>query len=307
MINLTENDKEGLQRILEYENTTDRDPEHFSRFGWTWDMVRVWPATLNRLIQMGLLEVVFHSNSYRGMKLTPKGYTIAQDLGSPRAAEDEVPAIPDSLPEDIFQDIVGHEKIKKLLRAVVLAPRPVHVLLSGPPALAKSLFLLELERVLGSRAHWILGSAVSKAGLQEMLLESRPYVLLIDELDKMDGRDQAALLSVMEGGRVSRTKVGRMADEKIECRVVATTNVLRKLSSELLSRFSRQEIRPYTSEEFRKVVEGVLQRREGVEESVALSIARKLDGRIQDVRDAIRVARLVPQVGLEEAIMLLLG
>ncbi|MCL0076477.1 AAA family ATPase [Dehalococcoidia bacterium] len=307
MINLTENDKEGLQRILEYENTTDRDPEHFSQFGWSWDTVRVWPATLNRLIQMGLLEVVSHSNSYRGMKLTPEGYAIAQSLGNPQAAEDEVPVIPDSLPEDIFQDIVGHEKIKKLLRAVVLAAKPVHVLLSGPPALAKSLFLLELERVLGSRAHWALGSAVSKAGLQEMLLEFRPYVLLIDELDKMDGRDQAALLSVMEGGRVSRTKVGRMADEKIECRVVATVNVLGKLPPELTSRFAVKQVRSYTSEEFKKVVEGVLQRREGMEESVALSIAQKLDGRIQDVRDAIRVARLVPQVGLEEAIMLLLG
>ena len=97
-----------------------------------------------------------------------------------------------------------------------------------------------------------------------------------------------------------------MADEKIECRVVAATNVLRKLSPELLSRFSRQEIRPYTSEEFKRVVEGVLQRREGLEESLALSVSRKLDGRIQDVRDAIRVARLVPQLGVEEAITLLL-
>ncbi|MCL0092130.1 AAA family ATPase [Dehalococcoidia bacterium] len=159
---------------------------------------------------------------------------------------------------------------------------------------------------MGSRAHWTLGSAVSKAGLQEMLLEFRPYVLLIDELDKRDGRDQAALLSVMEGRRVSRTKVGRMADEKIECRVVAAVNVIRKLSPELISRFAKREIRPYTSEESKKVVEGVLQRREGMEESQALSIARKLDGRTQDVRDAIRVARLTPQLGVEKVIRLLL-
>ncbi|MCL0092129.1 hypothetical protein M1N92_00370 [Dehalococcoidia bacterium] len=114
MINLTEKDKEGLQRILEYEDTTDRDREHFSQFGWTWDTVRVWPATLNRLIQMGLLEVVSHSNSYRGMKLTLEGYAVVRNLGNPQDAEDEALAIPDSLPEDIFQDIVGHEKIKKI-------------------------------------------------------------------------------------------------------------------------------------------------------------------------------------------------
>lgn len=303
-------DIELLKQIAEFEETPDAETY---KFGWTWRHVRVHPSTLNRLCLEGCLDTLMRTNSYTGYRLTEKGRALAQDCrwsspGSGEAeSEEEVLAPPASLLEDIFQDIVGHEKIKKLLRAVVLAARPVHVLLSGPPALAKSLFLWELERVLGSRTHWTLGSAVSKAGLQEMLLEFRPYILLIDELEKMDGRDQAALLSVMEGGRVSRTKVGRMADEKIECRVVATANVLRKLSPELLSRFSRQEIRPYTSEEFKKVVEGVLQRREEMEESVALNIARKLDGRIQDVRDAIRVARLTPQLGVEEAIKLLLG
>ena len=298
---MKDGDIELLKQIAEFEKTPDAEAY---KFGWTWRHVRVHPSTLNRLCLEGCLDTLMRTNSYTGYRLTEKGRALARS-GEPGSHEEAL-APPDSLPEDIFQDIVGHEKIKKLLRAVVLAAKPVHVLLSGPPALAKSLFLLELERVLGSRAHWILGSAVSKAGLQEMLLEFRPYVLLIDELDKMDGRDQAALLSVMEGGRVSRTKVGRMADEKIECRVVAATNVLRKLSPELLSRFSRQEIRPYTSEEFKRVVEGVLQRREGLEESLALSVSRKLDGRIQDVRDAIRVARLTPQFGVEEAIELLL-
>ncbi|MCL0048388.1 AAA family ATPase [Dehalococcoidia bacterium] len=299
---MKDGDIELLKQIAEFEETPDAEAY---KFGWTWRHVRVHPSTLNRLCLEGCLDTLMRTNSYTGYRLTEKGRALAQS-GEPEFHEEAL-APPDSLPEDIFQDIVGHEKIKKLLRAVVLAAKPVHVLLWGPPALAKSLFLLELERVLGSRAHWALGSAVSKAGLQEMLLEFRPYVLLIDELDKMDGRDQAALLSVMEGGRVSRTKVGRMADEKIECRVVATVNVLGKLPPELTSRFAVKQVRPYTSEEFKKVVEGVLQRREGMEESVALSIAQKLDGRIQDVRDAIRVARLVPQVGLEEAIMLLLG
>jgi len=299
---MKDGDVDLLKQIAEFEKTPDAETY---KFGWTWRHVRVHPATLNRLCLEGCLDTLMRTNSYTGYRLTEKGRALAQ--GCPAESREVALAPPDTLPEDIFQDIVGHERIKKLLRAVVLASKPVHVLLLGPPALAKSLFLLELERVLGGRVYWTLGSAASKAGLQEMLLEFRPYVLLIDELDKMDGRDQAALLSVMEGGRVSRTKVGRMADEKIECRVVATTNAIRKLSPELLSRFSRQEIRPYTSEEFKRVVEGVLQRREGMEESVALSIARKLDGRIQDVRDAIRVARLTPQLGVEEAIKLLLG
>lgn len=212
------------------------------------------------------------------------------------------------LPADLFQDIVGHDEVKELLRAAVSAPRPVHVLLSGPPALAKSLFLWELERVSGSRACWVLGSASSKAGLQEVLLEHRPYLLLVDELDKMDGRDQAVLLSVMEGGRLSRIKHGRMADETLgDLRVVAASNIHRKLATELLSRFALRIIQPYTRDEFQSVVKGVLVRREGVSAELAEDIAQRLDGQTQDVRDAIRVCRLAPQLGVEKAVKLLLG
>ena len=49
------------------------------------------------------------------------------------------------LPDDIFEDIIGHDGIKELLTAALLAQGPVHVLLAGPPALAKSLFLWDIE------------------------------------------------------------------------------------------------------------------------------------------------------------------
>jgi len=55
------------------------------------------------------------------------------------------------------------------------------------------------------------------------------------------------------------------------------------------------------------VVKGVLVRKEGLSNDMAEEIARKLDGRSQDVRDAIRIARLAPQVGVDRAISLLLG
>ena len=42
-------------------------------------------------------------------------------------------------------------------------------------------------------------------------------------------------------------------------------------------------------------------------EVLKAEIAKKLDGRSQDVRDAIRIARLAPHVGVEKAIKLLLG
>ena len=39
---------------------------------------------------------------------------------------------------------------------------------------------------------------------------------------------------------------------------------------------------------------------------MAEEIGRRLDGRTQDVRDSIRVARLAPQLGVERPIVLLI-
>ena len=217
------------------------------------------------------------------------------------------PQCPPELPADLFEDIVGHGEVKELLRAAVLAARPVHVLLVGPPALAKSLFLWELEEALGERCWWALGSAASKAGLLEVLLERRPWMLLVDELDKMDGRDMAALLSAMEGGRLSRTKVGKMSREALELRVAASANDTRRLPPELLSRFAIRRVEPYTPVQFREVVVGVLTKREKLPLELAEEVARALGGKTQDVRGAVRAARLAPQLGVERAVRLLLG
>ena len=48
------------------------------------------------------------------------------------------------------------------------------------------------------------------------------------------------------------------------------------------------------------MTKGVLMRRERVEPGLAEEIAQRLDGRTQDVRDAVRVTRLAPSVGGRE-------
>jgi len=68
-----------------------------------------------------------------------------------------------------------------------------------------------------------------------------------------------------------------------------------------------RKIESYSRSDFLTVVTGVLVRREGVSVEAAEEIASRLDGSTQDVRDAIRVARLAPQLGMEKAAKLLLG
>jgi Holliday junction DNA helicase RuvB len=299
-----EGDLELLHEIAKFENSHDMEKEY--KIGWGWRQVRVWPATLSRLFKDGYLENIFKSNSYTGYRLSDLGRAVAagnkEDSEAKTSQNQKL-----SFPDDVFGDIIGHDEVKELLRASLTAERPVHVLLAGPPALAKTLFLWDIERACGEKAIWLVGSATSKAGLWDLVAERQPQMLLIDELDKMNAADMAALLSMMEGGRLVRAKKGRELNLSHTIWVVAATNRLDMLSLELRSRFAIRRLNPYTRDEYLAVVKGVLVRRENTNQELAKEIARRLDGRSQDVRDSIRVARLAPQLGVEKAVRLLLG
>jgi Holliday junction DNA helicase RuvB len=303
-MNLNQKQKEALLNILEYEQT--HDPKEFD-LGWSWSDVRVPPATLNNLILKGLLEEKFHSNSYRGLLLTELGREQAKQLVETTEVQERPERKSVTLPDDLFEGIIGHDDVKELLKASLLAEKSVHVLLAGPPALAKSLFLWDIEQVFGEQALWLIGSATSKAGLWDLVSEREPQVLLIDELDKMNAADTAALLSLMEGGRLVRAKKGRSLDVTVPIKVIAATNQVVKLSPELKSRFAIRKLKAYDAAEYRMVVKGVLVRREDVNPDLAEEIAEKLERKSQDVRDAVRVARLSPQLGADKAIQLLLS
>ncbi|BAQ34107.1 Holliday junction ATP-dependent DNA helicase RuvB [Dehalococcoides sp. UCH007] len=304
MAMMKDGDMELITEIAKFEASVDMEKEY--RIGWSWRHVRIWPATLSRLFKDGYLDNVFRSNSFTGYKLTEKAKAIllANQQEASAKPQSESPVNPG---DDLFTDIIGHEDVKALLKAILLSEKPVHVMLTGPPALAKTLFLWDIEQTFGEQAIWLVGSATSKAGLWDLVAEREPKILLIDEMDKMNAVDMAALLTMMEGGRLVRAKRGRELDINNPLKVIAASNRLEKLSPELRSRFAIRKLNPYSRSEFLTVVKGVLVRKEGLSNDMAEEIARKLDGRSQDVRDAIRIARLAPQVGVDKAISLLLG
>jgi len=145
-MNLNKKQKEALRNILEYEQT--HEPKEFD-LGWSWSDVRVPPATLNNLILKGLVEEKFHSNSYRGLLLTELGREQAKQLAEVVDVQERPERKSVTLPGHLFEDIIGHDDVKELLKASLLAEKPVHVLLAGPPALAKSLFLWDIELACG--------------------------------------------------------------------------------------------------------------------------------------------------------------
>lgn len=290
-----------LRRISEYEKSM---PEDRYEMGWEWHEVGVFTATLNRFVVNQWLKIVYKSTKHTHYLLTEVGQTLAiEGRLEEEKLEEEKPQLDTSI---LFQYIVGYEDLKELLRESLQLEKPIHVLLWGPPSLAKTLFLLDIERAGGSAAMWLVGSATSRAGLWDVVASHRPRWLLIDEVDKMTVVDQAALLSLMERGRIVRAKVGRELDEQINCWVVGTANRISKMPPELLSRFAIHELRQYTMGEYYEVVKNILAFQEGAGSSVASEIAGRLIGKTQDVRDAIRVARLSKRVGVKRAIELLI-
>lgn len=207
-------------------------------------------------------------------------------LDQPEASEDEQV----ELPEDLFDIVVGHERLKKLFVMSLKAPQPVHILLVGPPATAKSIFLMELERL--PRSRYALGGTSSKAGVVDFIIEQRPRYLILDELEKMDMKDFTALLSLMAEGVVTRLKKGMTEKVKVKTWVFGAVNRDDSLPVELKSRFLKQYLPEYSEQDYKKVVRAVLIKREQVDEKIAAEIAEKMVCYSRDVRDAIKIARL---------------
>ena len=288
MEGLKPKDIELLKQIAEFEDSADND--HIERYGWAWQDVKVWAVTLNRLVVEGYLDVVFRTNSRTGYRLTELGRALAEE----EVAEESpgvIPGLPLVLPDDIFEVIEGYADIKSLVKQVVESEKPVHLLFAGVPSSAKTMFLLELSR---TGAPYILGSQATKAGIVDLLFDTQPSILLVDEIDRIGTKDIAVLLSLTQTGIVSEVKYGKRRDIKLNTRVFAASNTL-KLSAELLSRFMVLEFKPYSKGDFLMVATNLLKKRENVDGDLAAYIAERvwtLAGRFPDPRQAVRVARL---------------
>lgn len=274
-----------LRRLLDLE---ERQPAGEDWLGAEWRDLGTTPQRLMALEVAGLIQVEYRSNRHTGYRVVdpPRMRAAIEVIEEDGRAEPEP-----EFPADLFEVIESYDLVKDVLRRAIEAEDPVHVLLLGPPATAKSMFLSELGRLPGARI--AIGGSTSRAGVIEFLINNPACrYLILDELDKADGRDTSALLSVMEQGRVSRLIHGRHEFVERKIWVFAGANSITKTPRELLSRFLTVDCPAYTSEQYERVAASILIRREGIPPSVAIEIAQLLSGRSQDIRDAVRLARL---------------
>ncbi|HEX2557911.1 MAG TPA: hypothetical protein VHK86_06280 [Nitrososphaera sp.] len=196
-----------------------------------------------------------------------------------------------SKPEQLFDSIVGYDDVKKLFEMSLSSDKPVHILLVGPPASAKTLFMLECMKL--ERSYFTLGSHSTKSGMIDYLFEKRPRYLIVDEIEHMPMKDQTALLSLMETGIVAETKFQKTRNTQLKTWVFATSNGTDRMLTPLLSRFVVLHFKQYSFGSFQQVCTHILGR-EGVSPEVAGAIADAVWTKLKskDIRDCIKIGRL---------------
>lgn len=135
----------------------------------------------------------------------------------------------------------------------------------------------------------------------DYLFENRPKYLLVDEIDKMSGKDQAFLLNLMETGIVSETKHRKNRSAQMKVSVFATSNNIKKISAPLQSRFFIVKLKPYTYEQFIETTEELLAHR--IEEGLASIIAEAVWKKSQDIRDCVKIGTMAKSYGDVEFIL----
>jgi replication-associated recombination protein RarA len=154
-----------------------------------------------------------------------------------------------------FRSIEGYEDIKDLVRRALGSNENYNLLLCGPPASAKTLFLLG---ILECRKGVYFDGSNTTSRILDVLEEQRPRIILIDELEKMSRTFQNQLLNFLDSGRIKVDQQRRSYDfEIMGAKVFATCNEI-DLSKPLQSRFRRLYLPPYTEEQFLEVSVKVL-------------------------------------------------
>jgi Holliday junction DNA helicase RuvB len=197
---------------------------------------------------------------------------------------------------ELFENVYGYDNIKKLFKMALESGHNTSILLSGPPASAKTLFLQCLMRLQDS--YFVDCSNATKSGLVDYIFNNKPKHLLLDELDKLSKKDQTFLLNLMETGIVSETKHNKIRRMEIKTSVFATSNNIEKIISPLQSRFFIVRLEPYTYEQFFDITVRLLttSNQHNVDEEIAKVTAEAVWNTTQNIRDCIRVAKIAKSV-----------
>jgi len=281
--------KEALQ--VEVDEEKRYQEEGYGQYiGWEWYRVHTQMQTLHKMVTEKVLDISLQTRSGTNFKVR-EPELVAEIIAA--LEEPSLQPPPSDIPDDLFNIIVGHDNIKTIVQYAIEAEKSVHLLFSGPPASAKTLFLMELTRL--PESYYALAQTTSQAGLANLLFTYQPRYLLIDEIDRLTGEHVGVLNSLMATGIISESKFGKTRSMELPTKVFAAGIKIYGLPKDLLSRFTHLNFDPYTEEEFVRVGAKVLTAMEKTPEGLANSIAKAVWHKSQassDVRQCVQIARL---------------
>jgi replication-associated recombination protein RarA len=197
--------------------------------------------------------------------------------------------------KEFFSKIFGLDLIKENIFRVLLAKDQVNVLLIGPPATSKTLFMMVIQEQCNDVCYFDAANT-SGAGLIEVLYKNqKSKISIIDEIDKLKKNDLNSLLGLLNNGKIDKNLKGITYNFSMNCKIFATSNSNTKLSKPVRSRFQEYHLPEYSDDEFIEVVKFCLS--EKITPATAEIIAKILlaHGR-KDVRTAISISNLL-QIG----------
>jgi Holliday junction resolvasome RuvABC ATP-dependent DNA helicase subunit len=180
----------------------------------------------------------------------------------------------------IFDEIVGYGGIKRTFLRALNSDEPVHVLL--------------LNEFGEKKAFFTVGGNASKSGMIDVLFDSQPKYLLIDEIEHLKPEYHTMLLSLMEAGILTQTIHSKVRHIQLKTWVFATSNGTKKLSEPLLSRFRVMHLSEYEFSQFYEIAVKKLLG-EGLDkkaaDEIAISMWEKLPN--PNIRNCVQIGRLV--------------
>ena len=164
------------------------------------------------------------------------------------------------------------------------------ILLTGPPASAKTMFLESLMKLPNS--YFLDGGNCSKAGVLDFLFTHKPKYILIDELEKLATSEQTFLLNLTETGMIIQTKFKKTRSMKIKTAVFATSNNIERIIGPLQSRFFIVKQEPYTYDQFYEITVNLLTRQSAVGVRIAEATANAVWNTSKNIRDCVKIVPL---------------
>jgi replication-associated recombination protein RarA len=199
----------------------------------------------------------------------------------------------------LFNEVYGYDDLKRLLSRMLASKESVSGILVGPPASGKTMFLLAIQRSMKD-VFYIDATNASGAGIVDKLF-SRPNtnIILIDEIEKMNKRDQNMLLNLLETGILTTTKVKKTAEIEFKgIKLFATFNEIDRLSKPLRSRLIELHLPEYSEMEFTDTVIRLTHSRYKLNEEISKEIASVVwhEMGTKDIRDALQLSKLVTNI-----------